>query len=64
MNNRTPYRISELPVGRTKAYQEINEGRLRAVKCGTLTLILPEDYDQWLKSLPPVVAKSSIDGGQ
>jgi len=58
MNN-TPLRISELPVGRTKAYQEINEGRLRAVKCGKLTLILPEDYDRWLKSLPPVVAKSS-----
>jgi excisionase family DNA binding protein len=63
MNN-IPLRISELPIGRTKAYQEINEGRLRAVKCGKLTLILPEDYDQWLKSLPPVVAKSAIDGGQ
>jgi excisionase family DNA binding protein len=55
----TPYRISELPVGRTKAYQEINEGRLRAVKCGKLTLILPEDYDQWLKSLPPATVKNS-----
>jgi excisionase family DNA binding protein len=62
--NKTPYRISELPVGRTKAYQEINEGRLRAVKCGKLTLILFEDYDRWLKSLPPVIAKSSIDRGQ
>jgi hypothetical protein len=58
MNN-IPLRISELPIGRTKAYQEINEGRLRAVKCEKLTLILPEDYDRWLKSLPPVVAKSS-----
>jgi excisionase family DNA binding protein len=62
--NKTPLRISELPIGRTKAYQEIKEGKLRAVKCGTLTLILPEDYDQWLKSLPPIVTKSAIDGGQ
>ena len=61
---KTPYRISELPVGKTKAYEEIREGRLRAVKCGKLTLILPEDYDRWLKSLPSVVAKSAIDGGQ
>jgi excisionase family DNA binding protein len=61
---KTIYRIPDLPVGRTKAYQEINEGRLRAVKCGKRTLILPDDYEQWLKSLPPVVAKSSIDGGE
>jgi len=43
--NKTPYRISELPVGRTKAYQEINEGRLRAVKCGKLTLISETDFN-------------------
>jgi excisionase family DNA binding protein len=57
---KTAYRISDLPVGKTKAYEEIREGRLRAVKCGKLTLILPEDYDRWLKSLPPVIAKSPI----
>lgn len=52
--NRHPYRLPDLPIGKTKAYQEIREGRLRAVKCGKLTLILPEDYDRWLQSLLPV----------
>jgi excisionase family DNA binding protein len=47
-------RISDLPIGKTKAYEEIRAGRLRAVKCGKLTLILAEDYERWLKSLPPI----------
>jgi excisionase family DNA binding protein len=54
---KTAYRISDLPIGKTKAYEEIREGRLRAVKCGKLTLILPEDYDRWLKSLPAIVGE-------
>jgi excisionase family DNA binding protein len=57
--NRTAYRISDLPIGKTKAYEEIRDGRLRAVKCGKLTLILPDDLDRWLKSLSPVASKSS-----
>jgi hypothetical protein len=56
MDNRPPYRISALPYpGKTKAYQEVREGRLRAVKCGRSTLILPQDYDRYLKSLPAIV---------
>ena len=55
--SKTAYRISDLPVGRTKAYEEIRDGRLRAVKCGKLTLILAEDYERWLKSLPQVAMK-------
>jgi excisionase family DNA binding protein len=47
-------RISDLPIGKTKAYEEIRAGRLRAVKCGKLTLIIAEDYERWLKSLPPI----------
>lgn len=61
--NSHPYRISELPIGKTKTYQEIQSGRLRAVKCGKVTLILPEDYDRWLQSLTPVVSKVSLDRG-
>ena len=57
--SKTAYRISDLPVGKTKAYQEIRAGRLRAVKCGKLTLILPDDFERWLKSLPQVPAKQS-----
>jgi hypothetical protein len=53
------YRISDLPIGKTKAYEEIKEGRLRAVKCGKITLILLDDYDRWLKSLSPLIAKPS-----
>ena len=60
--DKTPYRISDLPVGKTKAYEEIRDGSLRAVKCGKLTLILPEDFDRWLNSLPQVAVKSSCDG--
>jgi hypothetical protein len=48
-------RVADLPFGRTKAYQEIKRGRLRAVKCGKSTFILLEDYERYLKSLPPIV---------
>jgi hypothetical protein len=63
--HKTPYRISDLPVGKTKAYKEISQGRLRAVKCGKLTLILPEDYDRWVKSLPTVTPRTQTlnEGG-
>ena len=62
--NKTAYRISDLPIGKTKAYEEIRAGRLRVVKCGKLTLILPDDFDRWLKSLSQVTAKSLVDRGE
>jgi hypothetical protein len=59
MDNRAPYLLSKLPHPRkTKAYQEVREGRLRAVKCGRSTLVLPQDYDDYLKSLPALQPKS------
>jgi hypothetical protein len=54
--SKSALRIPDLPVGKTKAYEEIRAGRLRAVKCGKLTLILAEDYERWLASLPPIEA--------
>jgi excisionase family DNA binding protein len=39
-------------LGRTKIYQEISEGRLRARKCGRRTLILKDELRQFLASLP------------
>lgn len=39
-------------IGRTKLYQEINEGRLKPRKLGRKTLILRADAEAWLNSLP------------
>ena len=38
--------------GKTKLYQEIKEGRLKAVKLGAKTLIRDNDGDEWLANLP------------
>jgi excisionase family DNA binding protein len=39
-------------LGRTKIYQAINEGRLRARKYGKRTLILRDDLRRFLAALP------------
>ncbi len=39
-------------LGHTKIYEEIGAGRLRAVKCGSRTLILAQDAKIWERSLP------------
>jgi excisionase family DNA binding protein len=38
-------------LGRTKAYQEMNAGRLRAVKIGSKTIIRADDAEEWLANL-------------
>jgi excisionase family DNA binding protein len=43
-------------VGKTTAYEEINSGRLRAVKVGRRTLIPEQSAADWLKALAPAVA--------
>lgn len=45
-------------IGRVKAYQEINEGRLRATKLGRRTLIGASDAEAWFSSLPPFIPNS------
>ena len=48
-------------LGRTRVYEEISKGRLRAVKAGRRTLILLEEAERWLQALEP--AKSvNADG--
>jgi excisionase family DNA binding protein len=42
---------------RAKLYEEINAGRLRAVKVGRSTRILIADFQAYLASLPPVEPK-------
>ena len=39
-------------IGRTKAYEELNSGRLRGRKIGTRTLISEDDAEAWLQRLP------------
>jgi hypothetical protein len=39
-------------IGRTKAYEEINAGRLKARKAGTRTLIGVDAAEEWWHSLP------------
>ena len=39
-------------IGRTKAYEEIVSGRLRARKNGNRTLITEDDAEEWLQHLP------------
>jgi excisionase family DNA binding protein len=43
-------------VGKTTAYEEINAGRLHAVKVGRRTLIPEQSASEWLHSRLPVSA--------
>jgi excisionase family DNA binding protein len=40
--------------GRTKAYEELKSGRLRARKCGKRTIITEDDAEDWLRRLPVI----------
>jgi hypothetical protein len=40
-------------IGRTKTYEEINAGRLKARKAGRRTIIPEDDAEEWLSLLPP-----------
>jgi excisionase family DNA binding protein len=45
-----------LGVSRSKIYEEIQAGRLRAVKCGSRTLIPYTAGEAWLEALPQLAA--------
>lgn len=48
-----------LGISRTTAYEEIKAGRLKAVKCGTRTLIPMESALAWLDSLPSLPQRAA-----
>lgn len=60
------YDISELKAaggpGRTVAYAEIRSGRLKARKIGRRTVVLAEDLDAYLASLPEAGANRDSEG--
>jgi excisionase family DNA binding protein len=43
-----------LSISRSKLYEEVAAGRLRALKAGSRTLIPVASIDAWLNSLPDV----------
>ncbi len=56
MKRKLAYSIKDLVEGgigsRTTVYEAIKARKLRARKRGKSTIILPDDLDQYLKSLP------------
>lgn len=45
-------------IGRTKAYEEMKAGRLKARKVGSRTIIAEVDAQAWLASLPALPSKT------
>jgi excisionase family DNA binding protein len=43
---------ASLSISRSKLYEEVAAGRLKALKAGSRTLIPTTSIDDWLKSLP------------
>ena len=50
------YKIPEVvqiaPVGKTRLYEALNSGALKAHKQGAHTIIMRDDLEAWLRSLP------------
>ena len=44
--------LARYGIGRTKAYEEINAGRLKARKLGHKTISTQADAEAWLAGLP------------
>lgn len=51
-------------IGKTRAYQEIGSGRLRALKVGRRTLVTRAAAEAWLALLERESASSGAGGGQ
>ena len=47
-----PEAVQVAPVGKTRLYEALNSGALKAHKQGAHTMILRDDLLAWLRSLP------------
>ena len=52
--NRISFYVQQGPLGRSAIYAAIASGALKARKAGRATIILEEDWQQFLRELPPV----------
>ena len=46
-------------VGRTRAYEEIQAARLKAIKVGRRTMIKTTDAESWLESRPAIKPRAA-----
>ena len=62
-NERQAFRVPEFArrhgIGRTKAFEEIAAGRLKAKKIGSATVIPRDAEKAWLESLPDAKARAT-----
>ena len=47
-----PEAVQVAPVGKTRLYEALNSGALKAYKQGAHTIIMRDDLLAWLRSLP------------
>ena len=47
-----PEAVQVAPVGKTRLYEALNSGALKAHKQGSHTIIMRDDLEAWLRSLP------------
>lgn len=53
---------SELTIGRTRLYQLVSNGQLKARKLGRRTVFLKSDVDAYLNSLPSKETDAATEG--
>ena len=62
VNNQKAYGIAQvcaaLAIGRTSVYRLLSSKQLRSVKIGRRTIVLAQDLDRYLASLPAVEPKA------
>jgi len=47
-----PEAVQVAPVGKTRLYEALNSGALKAHKQGAHTIIMRDDLETWLRGLP------------